>query len=253
MNYYTRHLGDYARDTGLLSVLEHGVYTLLLDRYYTTEAGIPDGQVYRMARARSDAEKAAVDAVLADFFQLVEGVWINRRAEEELEKAAAKIQAAVGNGKKGGRPAKNPTETRPVDAGFSPQNPGETQPKAHQTPNTKHQTPVLKHTHSGYAESAGEIEIAGSVCVALRELGILQTNPHHADLLQLIRDGTSLEEFVSAGAIAAGKNKGFAYALGVAKTHRQETSNRNHHVHTLQEHGGSQIDRQFAEKYAGIG
>lgn len=27
MNYYERHLGDYARDTGHLSIMEHGVYT----------------------------------------------------------------------------------------------------------------------------------------------------------------------------------------------------------------------------------
>ena len=36
MNYYERHLGDYARDTGHLSMLEHGAYSLLLDRYYAT-------------------------------------------------------------------------------------------------------------------------------------------------------------------------------------------------------------------------
>ena len=61
MNYYERHLGDYAKDTGHLSMLEHGAYTLLLDRYYSTEEGIPADQVHRIARARTKEEKDAVD------------------------------------------------------------------------------------------------------------------------------------------------------------------------------------------------
>ena len=86
MNYYERHLGDYARDTAHLSMLEHGAYSLLLDRYYATEAPIPDDQVHRLARARSPEEIAAVDAVLAEFFVRVDGAWVNHRAEREVAK-----------------------------------------------------------------------------------------------------------------------------------------------------------------------
>lgn len=86
MNYYERHLGDYAKDTAHLSILEHGVYSLLLDRYYGTEQGIPADQAYRVSRARSDDERAAVDVILGEFFELQDGVWINRRAEEEIAK-----------------------------------------------------------------------------------------------------------------------------------------------------------------------
>lgn len=89
INYYERHLGDYARDTGHLSMLEHGAYGLLLDRYYATEAPIPDAQVYRIARASSKQERAAVDAVLAEFFHLVDGAWVNRRAAAEIERYQA--------------------------------------------------------------------------------------------------------------------------------------------------------------------
>lgn len=106
MNYYERHLGDYARDTGHLSVLEHGIYTLLLDRYYATEQGIPADQAHRLARARTESERESVDAVLSEFFTLTDGVWINRRVEEELAKANARINAARENGKKGGNPKK---------------------------------------------------------------------------------------------------------------------------------------------------
>lgn len=86
MNYYERHLGDYARDTAHLTLIEHGVYTLLLDRYYATEAPIPADQVHRLARARTRDERAAVDAVLSEFFQLVDVAWVNARAEREIAK-----------------------------------------------------------------------------------------------------------------------------------------------------------------------
>lgn len=139
MNYYERHLGDYARDTGHLSLLEHGVYNLLLDRYYSTEQGIAEDQAYRVARAKSKDERAAVDAVLAEFFRLEDGMWRNNRADEEIIKAQSKINAARSNGKNGGRPRKNPMGYEEKPNGFSLGLKTETQTKAHQTPDTKHQ------------------------------------------------------------------------------------------------------------------
>jgi uncharacterized protein YdaU (DUF1376 family) len=90
MNYYERHLGDYAKDTAHLNMLEHGAYSLLLDRYYGTEKGIPEDQAHRVARARSKEEKQAVDAVLEEFFVLQDGVFINRRAEKEIAREIKK-------------------------------------------------------------------------------------------------------------------------------------------------------------------
>lgn len=143
MNYYERHLGDYCKDTAHLTLVEHGAYCLLLDRYYGTELGIPADQAHRIARARTKEEKQAVDVVLAEFFQLVDGVWMNKRAEEEIAKARAKIAAAQGNGRKGGRPKKHlpgpENETQEKPTGFSVGSENETQQKAHQTPDTRHQ------------------------------------------------------------------------------------------------------------------
>lgn len=94
MNYYERHLGDYAKDTAHLTMLEHGAYGLLLDRYYSTEAGIPADQAYRITRAQKKDEKKSVDVVLSEFFSLVDGVWINRRADAEIAKYQAKLPDA---------------------------------------------------------------------------------------------------------------------------------------------------------------
>lgn len=136
MNYYERHLGDYAKDAGHLTMLEHGAYTLLLDRYYTTDAPIPADQAHRLCRARSAEEVAAVDVVLAEFFVLVDGHWINRRADQEIVKAAQRIEAAKANGKKGGRPKANPnpSETQWVSSGLGLGYPAETQVEAHHAP-----------------------------------------------------------------------------------------------------------------------
>lgn len=138
MNYYERHLGDYAKDTAHLSMLEHGAYGLLLDRYYGTEQGIQADQAHRVARARSKEEKAAVDAVLSEFFTLSDGAWKHSRVEREIEKAQTKIKAAQENGKRGGRPKKNPEATDEKPTGFPLGSDLETQTKAHQTPDTSY-------------------------------------------------------------------------------------------------------------------
>jgi uncharacterized protein YdaU (DUF1376 family) len=135
MNYYERHLGDYAKDAGHLSMLEHGAYTLLLDRYYTTEQGIEEEKVYRLCRAKTKEERAAVDAVLGEFFALVDGFWVNGRADREITKMQAKVKAAQENGKRGGRPKR--TEEEPTGNPLG--SVSVTQIKAHQPPDTSHQ------------------------------------------------------------------------------------------------------------------
>jgi uncharacterized protein YdaU (DUF1376 family) len=137
VNYYERHLGDYARDTAHLSLLEHGAYTILLDRFYATEQGIPTDQAHRIARAKSKDERAAVDAVLAEFFVLQGGAYIQKRALAEIQKAQTRINAARANGKTGGRPKRNPEETHRVSSGFN----SGTQVKALQTPDSRLQAP----------------------------------------------------------------------------------------------------------------
>lgn len=130
MNYYERHLGDYARDTSHLSLIEHGVYTVMMDRYYATESGIPAEQIFRICRARTKEEKIAVETISREFFSLEDGVYKHSRIEGEIEKARSRIDAARGNGKKGGRPKKNP----PGSSGLTMGSEIETQSKAPHAP-----------------------------------------------------------------------------------------------------------------------
>lgn len=89
MNYYERHIGDYLKDTAHLSLLEHGVYGRLLDVYYTREGAIPQAQVERLIGARTKDERAALAAVLEEFFTLTDGMLHNSRCDAEIAKYAA--------------------------------------------------------------------------------------------------------------------------------------------------------------------
>jgi uncharacterized protein YdaU (DUF1376 family) len=259
MNYYERHLGDYARDTGHLSILEHGVYTLLLDRYYITEAGIPETQVYRLARAKTQEEREAVDTVLADFFILkvvekpdgfpidskTERVWVNLRAEEEIAKAQARINASKSNGLRGGRPPKSKVNSPEKPSGLNLGSENETQSNAHQTPNANLQTPVT-NTHS-----QTDTVICGSspldMCAFLQDLGVLQTNPAHPDLIAALEGGATKSDFEFAVVEAQSKGKGFAYLLKIVLG-RIEV---NKYAKTKQIYAREcKTDTGFAEKYA---
>jgi uncharacterized protein YdaU (DUF1376 family) len=103
MNFYKRHIGDYLKDTAHLSLLEHGVYTRLLDVYYTRESGIPEAQVSRLIGARSKEECAALQVVLDEFFELIDGTWIQDRCEREIHATAPSTDEANGAPVKSGK------------------------------------------------------------------------------------------------------------------------------------------------------
>ena len=94
MNYYERHIGDYLKDTAHLSLLEHGIYTRLMDVYYTRECGIDAADVARLIGARAKDEKAALSVVLAEFFVLVSGIYVQARCDREIERYQDKQRKA---------------------------------------------------------------------------------------------------------------------------------------------------------------
>lgn len=90
MNYYQRHLGDYAKDTKHLSMAEHGAFNLLLDYYYATEKPIPDDRCERIAGAYANGEREIVRGVLEQFFFLTPEGWRNGKADEVISASRAK-------------------------------------------------------------------------------------------------------------------------------------------------------------------
>ena len=140
MNFYQRYPGDYMRDTGHLSLMEHGVYAVLLDHYYASEKPLSSSwaSLFRLCRATTQSERDAVTSVIEEFFVLQDDDrYHNPRADEELEKRLPQIEHNRANGvfghlgaehgSKGGRPRKTPkvgdTETPNRGLKITPQKP----------------------------------------------------------------------------------------------------------------------------------
>ncbi|MFZ6727365.1 YdaU family protein [Undibacterium sp. MH2W] len=100
MHYYEHNIGDYRRDTGHLSLLEHGIYRSLIDTYYLTQQPLCS-DIAKLMRAhcvRTADEQKALENVLSDFFVLTDRGYEHRRCEaviaEYAEKSAKSKKAA---------------------------------------------------------------------------------------------------------------------------------------------------------------
>ncbi|VCU70845.1 hypothetical protein PIGHUM_02924 [Pigmentiphaga humi] len=93
---YNHHLGDYAKNTAHLSMLEDGAYRRLLDLYYLHEQRLPAEKraLYRLVRAAAPSERKAVDIILEELFQRTDEGWLHSRCEEEIAKYREKSDKA---------------------------------------------------------------------------------------------------------------------------------------------------------------
>ncbi len=117
MHYYKRNIGDYHKKAGRLSILQHGIYVLLMDSIYDREEFPTLQQAIDWVWASSSDEVEAVEFVLSKFFVLDDGIYTQNRIAEEIEEYTAICESNAINGKKGGRPkgTKNkPKETQSV-------------------------------------------------------------------------------------------------------------------------------------------
>ncbi len=243
MNYYPRHIGDYMRDAGHLTMLEHGAYTLLLDIYYASEQGISDNNhLHKSLGAKSKDEKAAIDYVLNRFFSLKNGIWVNKRAEKEIKKSRKRISLSQSNGRRGGRPKseennekieeKNPIRRKPNasaassitqrepsgnPAGYQKKPSGlkmETQIKANQKPKAKSQKPKGFKNNARAPEATSFHE---EICVALEAQGVDLLDIHHKKIGELIKKGATIHNFLNASEIAKKNGKGVFYVFGIVE------------------------------------
>lgn len=96
MNFYSFHIGDFSKSTAHLSWMESYVYRKLLDLYYSQESPLSANldSVCRLVLATQKSQRAAVEAVLNEFFEKTEDGWVNHRVERELLKMREKIEAS---------------------------------------------------------------------------------------------------------------------------------------------------------------
>jgi uncharacterized protein YdaU (DUF1376 family) len=108
MKYFSKHIGDFATATKLLSLAEKGAYNELMDYYYATEKPLPADldALCRITGAFSEQERTAVARVVAQFFEEVDGQLFQAKIEEQILAYNEEAEKNRLNGGKGGRPPK---------------------------------------------------------------------------------------------------------------------------------------------------
>lgn len=93
MNFFKLYIGDYLRDTGTLTLAQHGAYVLMLMHHYANEAPLPVGrELYRLLRADTKLEREAIDFVAAKFWITTDAGLINERSGKEFSRANQKSE-----------------------------------------------------------------------------------------------------------------------------------------------------------------
>lgn len=228
MNYYEHHLGDWAAATGHLSWDEDMAYTRLLRAYYHHEKPIQKGQQYRMARASTPTQRRAVDAVIAEFFELDAAgeCFRQKRADSEIERfqdkqRKAKASAEVRWSQSGRNANASPNAMRTHSEGNALQTP-DTRPKEEKgravTAPPPSRAPEEPETE-GHQPTA-----AGLACRAMRSAGMADVNPGDPRLLALLEQGASADELRGVAADAVTRGKGFAWALKALEGRRSDAA-----------------------------
>src|ERR1700685_2098407 len=90
-------VGDYLGDTSHLTQGQHGAYFLLIMHYWQ-RGPLPLDlmQCYFIARAMDEPSKCDVDAVLREFFHVVDKCYHQPRLDKELEKAEMSYKRRAG-------------------------------------------------------------------------------------------------------------------------------------------------------------
>lgn len=80
----------------------------------------------------------------------------------------------------------------------------------------------IEETHTDYpSQQSSEVKPSAGVCLAIKKIGIIDINPSHPELLELLRIGATVDEFMHAARTAKDKGKGFSYVLGIVKKQRE--------------------------------
>ena len=150
--YYRFFQGDYLRDTGDLTLVEHGAYHILLHHYYTQEWLPADRQkLYRICRAFTQEEMTAVDTIVQRYFtENGEGRIKNRKAEEEIAGRRIFLEEQARKAKLGGEATKQKwkegkitrPDARPV--GMPEEGPTPGPPSPSPSPYIKNKQPTKK-------------------------------------------------------------------------------------------------------------
>lgn len=225
MNFYKRHLGDLAKSCSDLSQGQMGAYDLLTDWHYANEKPLPldKDKLYRIGRAVTKAERQNVDTVIAEMFTKTETGYTQKRAIEEMAKAAAQGETnrRIAVEREERKRARNEHEAC-NEIGNESYNESSTKRQPSHKPLT------ISHKELDSSKQAQRTLTsptdAGLACRLMREKGCIQTNPSHVDLVAALAEGITPQTLADcvAEAIEAGKPKPFAWAIATARGRHAE-------------------------------
>lgn len=101
--YLPLYVGDYLKDTGHLTIEQHGAYFLLLMRMWSAGGALPNDEA-KLSRLAGVTQKKfkALWPDLSELFQIGEGQITHKRVTLELRKAEALREKRAAAGAKGG-------------------------------------------------------------------------------------------------------------------------------------------------------
>lgn len=117
------YTGDYLRDTSELSPREHGAYLLMLMWCWQRYKPLPPDivRIYRIVKAKDEADEAAVRYVLGEFFKLDDDGYHNKRIEDELHRSnGLSERGKAGARARWGKPKVNGHDASPMQDGCLP-------------------------------------------------------------------------------------------------------------------------------------
>lgn len=239
MNYFELYPGDYRRDTGRLSLAEHGAYLLLMADYYASEKPLPGdiAALCRIVGAQGSAEQKAVKAVADQYFPVsADGLRHNGRADREIERfrdRSEKARASVNKRWAKVKP-KNELDTNVHTNVYADELPTNNEGNTHGNTHHKPQaiTGTVTNTHPDVPipeEPPGDARVqtvTGLACRLMRDVGCLRVNPSHPDLIAALAEGVSPKALQDAArqAVIDKRTNPFAYAIAAARGQLHQAS-----------------------------
>lgn len=107
------YIGDYLRDTTRLTTEAHGAYLLLLMDYWVNGPAPDDDLVLSSITKMALKDWRKIRPFIAPFFHAENGVWINKRSDEERSKAIEKTEKKKVAGSAGGTAARGKSGRKP--------------------------------------------------------------------------------------------------------------------------------------------
>lgn len=204
MHYYKKNIGDYHKKAGRLTMLQHGAYTLLMDSCYDREEFPTLEQAIEWVWASTTEEVEAVKFVLGRFFTLDNGVYIQDRIEDEIEKyhRNAKTNQRIAIEREAKRKKKCTNRTNSVNEPITEEKQTVNEAPPNQEPRTKNQEPLttnqLKKTSPAKAGN-DVLEIFNYWKEVMKKGGTTRLNKKREKLISdRLKEGYQVDEFKTA-------------------------------------------------------